>query len=181
MDGMNRYGVAVSDMTVAPAKPPFDPARPDIIQSTLERLILDGAKNVEEAVEMVRAYNVHFAVVTEHLMVADASRQSRIIEFVDGEVKVIPPERTWQVCTNSPIWNRSESQRSEACPRYRAGTDAAEKLGRAFDYPAACQVARSMSVEKGTMWESVYNLTAREARIFYKARPGAEYRDAISE
>ena len=92
MDGMNRYGVAVSSMSVEPAEPPMHPGRPAITLSTLERLILDYAKDADEAIELVRSYNVHFTEAREHLMVADVSGRFRIIEFIGGEVRVTPAE-----------------------------------------------------------------------------------------
>ena len=179
MDGVNRYGVAVSDMSVYPAKPPTNPTHPAIILSTLERVILDYAQNVDEAVDLVRAFNVHFAVVPEHLMVADASGRSWIIEFIDGEVRITPAERPWQICTNDIVWSKSELERANSCWRYRAGSDAAEKLGGVIDYADARRVAGSMSVPHRTMWTSVYNLTTREAHVIYKSSRDAEYREAI--
>jgi hypothetical protein len=179
MDGMNRHGVAVSNMSVHPARAPVNPANPEIILSTLERVILDYAKTADEAVDLVRAFNVHFAVTTEHLMVADASGRSRIIEFIGGEMRVTPGEGSWQICTNDIVWGRSEAQRRSACRRYQTGSDAAEKLGGVFDFAAARDVIRSMSVKRWTMWTSVYNLTAGEAGVMYRARPDVEYRDAI--
>lgn len=179
MDGVNRNGVAVSDMAVHPADPPVNPEHPAIILSTLERLILDYARDADEAVDLVRAFNVHFVATPEHLMVADASGRSRIIEFIGGEVRVTPAEKPWQICTNDIVWKKSELERSQSCSRYRTGSAAAEKLGGVADYAAARRVARSMSDAKETMWTSVYNLTTREARVIYRSNLDAEYRDAI--
>jgi hypothetical protein len=179
MDGLNRYGVAVSDMDVAPAKAPVDTNHPDIIHSTLERIILDYARDADEAVDLVRAFNVHFVNSPAHLMVADASGRSRIIEFVDGEIRVTSSEGPWQICTNSIAWNKSQPERANACPRYRTGSDAAGKLGGTVDYADARRIARSMSVPNWTMWTSIYNLTTREVHVIYRANLDAEYQDAI--
>ena len=179
MDGMNRHGVAVSDMSVRRAEPPVNAKHPAIILSALERLILDYAKDADEAVDLVRGFNVHFVVTPEHLMVADASGRSRIIEFIGGELRITPAERPWQVCTNDIVWGTSEPERDKSCRRYRAGSDAAEKLGGVVDYAAARRVARSMSVDNGTMWTSVYDLTTREARVIYRSSLAAEYHDSI--
>jgi hypothetical protein len=145
MDGMNRHGVAVSDMAVEHAEPPVSAKHPAIIQSTLERVILDYAKDADEAVDLVRAFNVHFVEVPEHLMVADASGRSRIIEFIGGQIRVTSAERPWQICTNDVVWRKSEIERATACSRYRSGSNAAEKLGGVVDYADARRVARIMS------------------------------------
>ncbi len=179
MDGMNRHGVAVSDMSVPHAEPPVNPKKPAIIQSTLMRMILDYAKTADEAVDLVRAFNVQFVETQEHLMVADASGHFRIIEFIDGEVRVTPAEQSWQVCTNHTVWQKSERENDESCERYHTGSNAAERLGGAVEYDDASRVITSMSVDNWTMWTSVYNLTSRQARIRYKAKPDVEYRDSL--
>ncbi|MGO9108781.1 MAG: carcinine hydrolase/isopenicillin-N N-acyltransferase family protein [Thermoguttaceae bacterium] len=179
MDGVNRYGVAVSDMSVHPAEPPVNPNHPAIILSTLERLILDYAHNADKAVDLVRAFNVHFVVTPEHLMVADASGRSRIIEFIDGNIRVTPAEGPWQICTNDIVWRKSELERTNSCSRYRTGSEAAKKLGGVVGYADARRVARSMSVANWTMWTSVYNLTTGEAHVLYKSGLDTEYCDAI--
>ncbi len=179
MDGVNRYGVAVSNMSVDTAKAPLDAKRPHIVQSTLERLILDYARDADAAVELVRAFNVHFVVAREHLMVADASGRSRIIEFIDGSLRVTPGEGPWQICTNDIVWKKTEAERASSCRRYRAGSDEARKLGGNVDYAAARRVARTMSVANFTMWTSVYNLKTGEAHILYKSNPDVEYSDKV--
>jgi hypothetical protein len=179
MDGVNRYGVAVSDMSVDPVKPPVDAKHPDIILATLERLILDYAQDTDAAVELVRAFNVHFVVAREHLMVADASGRSRIIEFIDGKLRVTPGKGAWQICTNDIVWNKPEAERASSCHRYRAGSEEARKLSGNIDYAAALHVARTMSVANFTMWTSVYNLKTGEAHILYKSNPDVEYRDSV--
>ena len=179
MDGMNRHGVAVSDMSVGSAEPPVDPKHPAIILSTLERIILDYAKDADEAVELVRAFNVHFVQEREHLMIADATGRSRIVEFINGEIRVTAADELWQICANQVVWQKTEDERDNTCKRYRVGSEAAQKLSGVVDYAAARRVARSMSVDNWTMWTSVYNLTTREARVIYKSHLGAEYCDAI--
>ena len=72
-DGMNQYGVAVSDMTVKNVRTPDDPAKPSIIHSAAMRLILDYAKTTDEAIELLKQYNIHFVAETCHLMIADAT------------------------------------------------------------------------------------------------------------
>lgn len=59
--------------------------KPDFTSTTLLRLILDYADNVEEAVEIASAYDLHDSAKTSyHYMVADASGKSVILEWVNG-------------------------------------------------------------------------------------------------
>jgi hypothetical protein len=178
MDGMNRYGVAVADMSVD-AQPPVDPGKPAIISSTLMRLILDRARDADEAVKLVQEFNVHFVDVQEHLMVADASGRFRVIEFIDGKTVVTSPQGAWQVCTNHILAGKSERENDESCARYCTGSDLAESLGGAVDFAAALRITKAMSVDGYTMWSSMYDLTSHEACIRYKAQGHNDYRDSI--
>lgn len=59
--------------------------KPDFTSTTLLRLILDYADNVEEAVEIASSYDLHDSAKTSyHYMVADASGKSVILEWVAG-------------------------------------------------------------------------------------------------
>jgi hypothetical protein len=99
----------------------------------------------------VRAFDVHFVVTPEHLMVADAAGRFRIIEFIDGELRATPAEQPWQVSTNNLIWNHSEIELAKSCGRHRAGSDEARTLRGVVDYEAARHVTRSMSHAGFTM------------------------------
>ncbi len=57
--------------------------KPDITSTTLLRLILDKAANVEEAIELAKSYDMHDSANTSfHYMVADATGASAILEYV---------------------------------------------------------------------------------------------------
>lgn len=57
--------------------------KPDFTSTTLLRLILDYADDVEEAVEIASSYDLHDSAGTSyHYMVADASGRSVILEWV---------------------------------------------------------------------------------------------------
>ncbi|MEE0967934.1 MAG: C45 family peptidase, partial [Clostridia bacterium] len=59
--------------------------KPDFTSTTLLRLILDYADNVEEAVEIASTYDLHDSARTSyHYMVADSSGKSAILEWVNG-------------------------------------------------------------------------------------------------
>lgn len=89
LDGVNDAGVSCGifmsyqgEETVATDQ---QTERPDFTSTTLLRLILDYADDVEEAVEIASSYDMHDSAVTSfHYMVADASGKSAILEWVAG-------------------------------------------------------------------------------------------------
>jgi hypothetical protein len=112
-------------------------------------------------------------------MIADASGDFCIIEFLDGELKLTRPTEPWQVCTNHIVWEKSEAENDQACDRYRVGSEAVATLNQRVSFEDVRDVARRMSVEDWTMWTSTYDLTNRRLSVLYKARLEADYRDAI--
>ena len=91
LDGVNDAGVSCGiymtyqggETTVATSQ---DTDKPDFTSTTLLRLILDYADNVEEAVEIASTYDLHDSANTSYdYMVADASGKSAILEWTaDG-------------------------------------------------------------------------------------------------
>ena len=88
LDGINDAGVSCGiymtyqggETTVATDQ---NTEKPDFTSTTLLRLILDYADNVEEAVEIASAFDLHDSAMTSyHYMVADATGRSAILEWV---------------------------------------------------------------------------------------------------
>lgn len=181
MDGMNCHGVAVADMSVPDAKAPRDDSKADVIHSTMMRMILDEAKSADEAVDLIRQYNIHFVDARVHLMIADAKGESRVVEFIDGELRVTRNEENWQVCTNHIKWQKSEAENDAACSRYLKGSDAAASLPENIDFNDAKRVIREMSVENWTMWTSIYDLSNRRVQVLYKSQLDDSFTDDLNE
>ena len=87
LDGINDAGIACGiymsyqGETTIPTD--INTEKPDLTSTTLLRLILDYADNVEEAVEIAESYDLHDSAGTSyHYMVADASGKSAILEWV---------------------------------------------------------------------------------------------------
>lgn len=89
LDGVNSAGVSCGIYMTYQGKEtvPTDQNtdKPDITSTTMLRLILDYADDLEEAIEIVSKYDLHDSAKTSyHYMVADASGRSAILEWVNG-------------------------------------------------------------------------------------------------
>jgi hypothetical protein len=167
-DGMNEYGVAVADMSVDGVQPPHAAGRPEILHSTAMRLILDYAKDVDEAIAILKQYNIHYVAETCHFLLADASGKSCVVEFIDGQMQVTPTNENWQVCTNHQIAGKSEVENDAACPRYQLASSELAALSATAGAADVMRVMQSVSRENWTMWSSVYDLTSHEYHIAYR-------------
>lgn len=91
LDGVNDAGVACGiymsyqgpgEGAVPTAQ---DTDKPDLTSTTMLRLILDYADDVDEAIELVEQYDLHDSANTSfHYMVADAKGNSAVLEWVNA-------------------------------------------------------------------------------------------------
>lgn len=91
LDGINEAGVSCGiymsyqgrENEVAATNQMTD--KPDLTSTTMLRMILDYAGSVDEAVELVKQYDLHDSANTSfHYMVADSTGKSAILEWVYG-------------------------------------------------------------------------------------------------
>ncbi len=90
LDGMNEKGVCIcvnmiSDNSTADQ----NTDKPDITTTTAIRLVLDKAATTDEAVNLLKEYDMHFSKGQMiHFAVSDASGKTVAIEYVNGEMCV---------------------------------------------------------------------------------------------
>ena len=112
-DGMNEHGVAVADMSVHNVKPPRDPAKPCVIHSLAMRLILDYAHNTDEAVELLKQYNIYFVGETCHLMIADSAGKSVVVNSSMANCAPRQPAKTGR---SAPTTKSAATPRPKTTP-----------------------------------------------------------------
>ncbi|MGY6633486.1 MAG: linear amide C-N hydrolase [Alkalilacustris sp.] len=116
-DGMNEAGLVANLLwEVEASYPEDDGVTPRTSLSVFPQYLLDRYATVAEAVADLRANPVQVAggevpvgppgrAATVHVSLSDATGDSAIIEFVDGEM-VIWHDRAYQVMTNEPPFER---------------------------------------------------------------------------
>ncbi len=88
-DGMNEVGLAIGMAAVPEGGVPPDPDKQTIDSLLVIRKILDGAATIEEAVEIIKTYNIDWGSGPAlHYLVAEASGSSALVEFSKGEIVV---------------------------------------------------------------------------------------------
>jgi hypothetical protein len=156
-DGLNEHGLSVGLMAVPEAESPYDSGKQTIGGLDIIRVLLDCAKDVDEAIPLFGDYNIDFTGGPPlHYFVMDASRSSAVIEFIDGNISVLRNDEPWQVSTNFNLTGMSYEQRRAACYRYRTAYDAlAEKKGFISTQDAVA-ILDDVS-QTDTIWSVVYN------------------------
>ncbi|OBK79393.1 linear amide C-N hydrolase [Mycobacterium sp. 1164985.4] len=114
-DGVNEAALAVNLLWLAESQyPDATAAGPAVSLALWGQYVLDNFATVAEAVQALRATPLRVAtaqvpgeerMATLHLAMSDASGDSAIIEYIDGE-QVIHHSRDYRVMTNSPTFDK---------------------------------------------------------------------------
>ncbi len=129
--GMNEKGLAVSTMTDPTGSWAIDPEKDTLGAAEARRFILDHAQDVEEAITLLSQYNVSYTGTSvSHLLLADRSGHSALLEWVDGEMKVTRNEQPWQVSTNFRVYGTQARINADISQYQANGTIAGDNLGK---------------------------------------------------
>jgi predicted choloylglycine hydrolase len=164
-DGMNEYGLtvgmaAVPDQYLDDAS--YDPARPTIGSIGIIRQVLDHARDVDEALEIFRQYNIDFSGGPPiHYLIADPSGKAVLVEFYQGEMVLLPNEEPWHMATNHL---RCIARGDGGCQRYHTLSDRLTSLNGQLDPQAAMQLLSEVNQDM-TQWSSVYNMTSGDINV----------------
>lgn len=91
MDGINEAGLCVADLEVNEGGMiPVNTDKPDLTVTTAIRLLLNKAARVEEAIELLKQYDIHASGgISHHIAISDVTGTSVAVEFVDGNLTVV--------------------------------------------------------------------------------------------
>ena len=163
-DGMNEQGLAVGMASVPRGRVPPDPAKPTIGSLGIIREILDHARDVDEALALLEAYNIDMEGGPDlHYLVADRSGRSLLVEFYEGQMVVTPNEQPWHQATN--FVTASMPAASEAgCWRYEGIEATLSQNGGDLDPDGAMELLSSVS-QTNTQWSAVYGLSTGQIQV----------------
>lgn len=90
VDGINEKGLSIAVLQIkAKATKQTDPSKKNITTTTMIRGVLDTCRNVDEAVELIRKYNMHDSLFCcYHYHITDASGRSVVVEYIDNVLHV---------------------------------------------------------------------------------------------
>jgi hypothetical protein len=166
-DGMNEKGLAVGMMAVE-GQAPRDPNRATIGSLEAIRLVLDYARDVDEALALLQQYNVDFGEgPVVHYLLADIQGEAAVVEYVQGGVRVIRNEQPWQVATNFLLSEINPQGAQSPCSRYNTAWEALERDGGVVDADESMRLLQQVSQGGmyGTRWSVTYDMTDGDVRI----------------
>jgi choloylglycine hydrolase len=173
MKCMNDQGLAMTHAVVPRSETPYDPDKPQFQHNFLEKIVAECA-TVRQGIALLRAYSLprgpHGAHV--HLMLADSSGDSAIVEWADGEVKVIPRAGSSQIMTNTLLSKPSPEEGPNS--RLNRGRRMLADVKEA-SVASVVSVLREISIhgfhkgdEVGSVDSAVFDVTGRKAYLYSK-------------
>lgn len=171
-DGMNEKGLAIALLAVPEAQAPYSFDKVTLNTTTTIRLVLDKAATIEEAIELLKQYNIYFSGGIEcHYLIADASGHSVIVEYVDQELCVVETEAEYQIASNFIAYDGLNiGEGFTEFERYDEVKNAIETNGGMLEVSQAVQLLAHVGVFDGDadklQWSVLYNLTTGNGEIF---------------
>ena len=170
-DGMNEAGLVVGMAAVPPGEMDQDPSKETIDSVMVIRKILDQAATLEEAIQIIRSYNIDMGGNYLHYLIAEKSGRSVLVEFSQGEMVVHPNQGPYQVATNF-LLAEAGSDPGAHCGRFRLLDESLKKSSGQIDASRAMDLLEDVA-QPSTQWSIVYLLSEGEIWISL----GRDYRE----
>ena len=160
VDGMNEKGLFTALLDLSMGETHMETGNRDLTVTMAVRLLIDRAATVDEAIELLRNYDIHTGHGwTQHLFVGDASGDGAVIEWHKGQMKVVKSP----ICTNFRLSSKmAQDDPTGMCERFDILHDALEKHPEntpddAMDMLEAVKQEYDNNIH--TEWSIVYHLT----------------------
>ena len=180
VDGMNEAGVAVAILLLEDTETTQETGKVPITATTILRLILDKAGSVDEAINLVRNYDMHSEYKNFHFQVTDKTGASVVIEYVNNELQIIELEgKSFQVCSNfylSPLMEDDNHASGTAEERYNIAYEELDKVDGILSEENAMMGLQELSQGTATKWSMIYNQTNLTLQIAPNIDYGEESR-----
>ena len=172
LDGMNEKGLVAAVLYIEDAAAIHqNTGKPDLTTTTAIRLLLDQAADVDEAVALLKQYDMHDSLgMMVHFALADASGRSVAVEYIGGEMVVTETP----VITNFYLADGSKQGLGSSQSHTRFNTLTA-RLAQSPTMEMADVRDALSSVSKRhfndgetTEWSIVYNQAQRVAQYYHR-------------
>lgn len=153
-DGVNEAGLGVSTLQLDIGELHQDTGKPDLYVYTAVRLLLDRCATVEEAVELLKQYDIHSHNDTrQHLFIVDTTGRSVVVEWLGEEMYV----NELDACTNSVLTPGDlYGEKSDwRLPVILAGLSEHDGI---LTPEQAKELLAAVTQEHYTEWSCIYNL-----------------------
>ena len=173
LDGMNEKGLMVADLMAGDKEETHqNTEKADLTTTTAIRLLLDKAADVDEAIELLKQYDMNSSIgAAHHFSIADAGGKSVVVEYINGEMVVTETK----VVTNHylakgdkyGIGSEQSHERFDTLSQYSGSTNQ-EGVKEMLSSVAQFRFPQSQGSYERTMWSVVYTPSALMAEFYFR-------------
>jgi len=164
-DGMNEYGLTAALMAVPHAERGNDPQKVTIGSLHAIRLILDHARNVDEAIALLQEYNIDFTGGPPvHYLIADPAGNSAVVEFLEDKMSIVQNTEPWQAATNFILSGKTPEQSTASCWRYKTAYEVLNQKKGLLSQNEAMTLLDQIS-QGNTKWSVTYGMISGDIQV----------------
>lgn len=167
LEGMNEHGLSMSILAAKiGSKASENENKVTLNDFSIIRMVLDKASTVEEAVGMIKNYNMKFInnQYPCHFMIADATGASVVVEYVGGEIQTVYSNKPYQIVTNFVMYN-NPGLYGFGSDRYEGIEAKLKETNGILTEKEAMKLLSENTIKGDEQWSAVYNLTQKKAYI----------------
>lgn len=161
LDGINERGLAIGVLKIATEPTNQDTDKIDITTTTAIRMILDKCATVNEAVEMLKNYDMHSSANScYHFQISDAEGNSSVVEYINNEMYVLEENVATNFLLTPGDYDFGSGQdRYDIITEILNENNGVVTEGEAMEILAAAKQEETTEKDSATQWSCVYNLT----------------------
>ena len=170
LDGINEKGLAVGVLQLQADATNQNTEKADVDTTLAIRILLDRAANVEEAVALLRQYDMHASAGgCYHFQIADATGRRVVVEYIGNEMVVLEKQNGFLAATNFYLSDVPFDYEPQGMDRYDGMKETLTEKGCVLTAEEAMALLQKVALtgtapdEQGrsysTQWSSVYDLT----------------------
>ncbi|MGL5677518.1 MAG: linear amide C-N hydrolase [Cellulosilyticaceae bacterium] len=173
LDGINEKGLCVADLVIDTEERTNQVSdKNDLTTTTAIRMMLDYAGNVEEALEILRQYDMHTSAgMMHHLAISDAEGNAVVVEYIDNEMHVTEtPVVTNFYLTEGEKYGVGSEQPHERYKVLMQVVEEKQQVDENLIFNALQAVAQSHYTEvyETTAWSIVYDQIEKELQFYFR-------------
>ncbi len=158
-DGINEHGLTVAVGGVREVKHDPNTNKPRVLVTYLIRKLLDQTRTVDEAVALTQQFvpfDLDSVSLNSHLIVADSTGRSVILEYDHDQWRTIYPDKSYQVLTNKVIYEATDTDLRSRCWRYKGISESLYAANGNIGWQGGLTILRD-AAQQGTTWSVVYS------------------------
>ncbi|MEE1219750.1 MAG: C45 family peptidase [Ruminococcus sp.] len=165
LDGINEKGLCVADLINGDNEiTSQNTDKVDLTTTTAIRLLLDKAANVDEAIQLLKQYDMHSDIgKSHHLSISDSSGRSVVVEYINGQM----------IVTDTPVVTNHYLSKGEKLgigndESHRRYDKLIKKSNDTLSTQDMADAMESVSYSDTTQWSIVYDMENLKLDFYFK-------------